>query len=594
MRSLAFIILATFGLVPVVRAEEKPVAIGAKVGNLAFKDTHFLNRSLDDFKNRRAFVLVFVDTGCPIVQRYLPVLKRLEAEYRKQDVQFLAVNVGCNDTIVDLAALAIEYEAPFPFLKDTQGKCLDALGVERTPEVVVLDAQRKIRYRGRIDDQYRPGGNLPAPTRQDLKEALDELLAGKEVSKSSTIVDGCKITRPAATKAEKPVTYAEHVGPLLLKNCAGCHRPNEATPFSLLTYEQAKARAATIAEVTTDGKMPPWYAASGHGKFSNERRLSAAERDLIRQWVRGGMPKGEDAAIARLPNVEKRQGDWRTGNPDRVLATTTFDLPAEGDIDYKYTVLPGLFLDETWAREVEIIADNPRVVHHANLFYVSAGKKLDAANFITGLVPGAQPMTLPDGVAVRLPAASVLALQIHFVATGKPEKCKLRVGLKYASGGVKQQLRFHLFDGGAFSIPAGEPALQLKRSFTLDCNAVGIGMFTHMHLRGKAMTFGAEPPNGQAETLLVIPNYDFNWQVQYVFEPGAKKFPKGSKIRCTALYDNSDCNPFNPDPKAIVRPGPQTYNEMMNGFFFYVNADENLGLDVDPKSGLAKKKSEDR
>jgi mono/diheme cytochrome c family protein/peroxiredoxin len=582
MRYLACAIVALSILPACMYGNEKAVPLGSKVGNLAFRDTHYLNRSLDDFKNRKVFVLVFVDTGCPLVKRYLPELKRLEAVYRKDGVQFLAVNVGWDDTIVSLAALAVEHDVPFPFVKDAEGKCLDALG---------LDAERKIRYRGRIDDQYRPGGGLLKPTRQDLKLALDELLAGKDVSTPETTIDGCKITHPAPAKDDKPVTYAEHVGPLLLKNCAGCHRPDDAAPFSLLTYEQAKARAAAISQIASDGRMPPWYAAEGHGKFINERRLSAAERDLLRRWVAAGMPKGDEAVVAGLPKVEKRSAEWIMGKPDHVLATTTFDLPAEGDIDYKYTMLPDLFLKETWLREIEILPDNPRVVHHCNLFFVAAGEKIDAGNFITGFTPGGQPMSLPEGVAVRIPSGSVFVLEIHFVATGKPEKCKLRVGMKYASGEVKRQLRFHLFDGGRFTIPAGDPALQLKRTFTLDCNAIGIGMFTHMHLRGKAMTFSALPPGGKQETLLLIPNFHFDWQMPYVLEPGAKKFPKGTKLECVAVYDNSDFNPFNPDPKAIVRSGLQTYNEMMNGFFFYVNADEDLKLDVDPKTGRAKEKS---
>ncbi len=593
MRFLACAVIAFFTLPACSYAEEKPVPLlGSKVGNLAFRDTRYLNRSLDDFKNRRAFVLVFVDTDCPLVKRYLPELKRLEAEYCKSGVQFLAVNVDWDDTIINLAALAIEHDVPFPFVKDAEGKSLDALGVDYTPQVVVLDAERKIRYRGRIDDQYRPGGSLHAPTRRDLKLALDELLAGKEVSTPETTIDGCKITRPAVAKDDKPVTYAEHVGPLLLKNCAVCHQPNESAPFSLITYEQAKARARSIAEVTSDGKMPPWYAAEGHGKFVNERRLSPAERDMIRRWVRAGMPKGDEAAMARLPKVEKRSADWRIGKPDKVLSTTTFDLQAEGDIDYQYAMLPDLILGETWLRDIEIMPDNPRVVHHSNLFYVAAGKKIDAGNFITGFTPGGQPMSLTDGVAVRIPAGSVLVLQIHFVSTGKPEKCKLRVGMNYASGLIKRALLFHLFDGGRFSIPAGDPAVALKRTFTLDCNAVAVGMFTHMHLRGKAMTYTAEPPGGKSETLLMIPNYHFDWQMPYVLEPGAKKFPKGTKLECVAVFDNSDFNPYNPDPKAIVRPGPQTYHEMMNGFFFYVNADEDLKLDVDPKTGRVKQRVE--
>jgi hypothetical protein len=297
------------------------------------------------------------------------------------------------------------------------------------------------------------------------------------------------------------------------------------------------------------------------------------------------MPKGDEQVIARLPKVHARTNEWRIAKPDYIIGTSTFDLPAEGEIDYKYAILPDLFLNETWVSQIEILPDNPRVVHHANLLYISPGKRPDSGNFITGTVPGAEPMSLPEGVAVRLPPGSMLVLQIHFVSTGKPEKCSLRVGMKYASGPIKTPLRFHLFDGGRFSIPAGDPALQLKRTFTLDCNAVGIGMFCHMHLRGKAMTFRTEPPGGNGETLLMIPNYHFDWQIPYVLEQDSKKYPKGTKIECVATFDNSDFNPFNPDPKAIVRDGPQTRHEMMNGFFFYVNADEDLKLEIDPKTG---------
>lgn len=571
-------------------ADDKAVAIGAKVGNLTFKDTRFLVRSLDDFKERKAFVLVFVDTGCPLVPRYLPTLKRLEAEYRKRDVQFLAVNVGLEDSIVDMAAQAIEFDAPFPFVKDIEGKCVAALGAERTPEVIVLDADRRICYRGRIDDQYRPGGGLPAPTRHDLKEALDDLLAGKMVRIATTTVDGCKIAKAAVVKNDQPITYAEHVGPLLLKHCAICHRPGEAVPFSLTTFEQAKAKGRAIAEVTADGKMPPWYAASSHGKFTNDRKLSAAQRELIQAWVRGGMSKGDDAVLAKLPKVEERKNEWRIGTPDLILSTNSFDLQAEGDIAYQYVVLPHVFLYETWFQAIEILPDNPKVVHHANLAYAAIGKKLDNSNFITGHVPGAEPMQLTDNVAFKMPSGSVLALQIHFVATGKVEKCKLRVGVKFASGTVKKQLKFFLFDGGRFSIPAQEPAYALKRGFTLEHDAVGIGMFSHMHLRGKAMTFRAELPAGKSETLLMVPNFSFDWQIPYVWPEGAKKFPKGTKLECVAVYDNSAFNAFNPDPKAIVRSGQQTYHEMMNGFLFYVDANEDLKLNIDPKTGRVKKK----
>src|SRR5262249_10980562 len=196
-------------------AEAAEVKIGDTVANLAFKDIRYLPRSLDDFKDKKAFVLAFTTTKCPLVQRYLPVLKALEKEYRDQDVQFLAVNVGPEDSIVEMAAQAVKHGVEFPFVKDFDHDCVQALGVQRTPEVVVLDAKRVLRYRGRIDDQYRLGGVRASATRHDLKEALDAVLAGREVGVKETTVDGCLINRPEPVKIDKTVTFAEHIAPLM-------------------------------------------------------------------------------------------------------------------------------------------------------------------------------------------------------------------------------------------------------------------------------------------------------------------------------------------------------------------------------------------
>jgi hypothetical protein len=573
-------------------AEPRPVPIGARIDNLTFKDTRFLTRSLDDFPRAQAFVLVFTDTGCPLVPRYLPTLQRLEREYRPKGVQFLAVNAGADDTLVEVAAQAVEHGVEFPFVKDPDGRCVAALGVERTPETVILDGQRRLRYRGRIDDQYRPGGGRPAPTRNDLKEALDAVLAGREVAVPTTPVDGCRITRAEPRADELPVTFAEHVAPVLRRHCQECHRPASPAPFSLVTYEQARGRAKAIAEVTADGRMPPWYATPGHGEFVNRRGLTPAEREVLARWVRGGTTRGDESKLPPPPT--DGPGRWRIGEPDLILSTGVEELPADGDVPYRYAILPHVFLQETWVEGVQVLPDNPRVVHHSNLAAASYGEKFDSSKFITGFVPGGDPMRLGDGVAVRIPAGSVLALQIHFVTTGKPEKCRLQVGLKYASGTVHKQIRHVLLDDHRFAIPPGAPAYPVTAIRTLDRDAIGIGLFSHMHLRGKAMTFRAHPPGGEAETLLVIPNFSFDWQMPYRWPDGRKRFPIGTKLECVALYDNSAFNPYNPDPTATVRDGPQTYHEMMNGFFFYVDANEDLKLDIDPKTGRAKQRSAEK
>ena len=557
--------------------------------DLRFKDDHFLIRSLKDFPERKAIVIVFVDSGCPLAKRYFPTLQSLETTYRSKGVQFLAIHTDSTARLVEVAGLGLEHQLEFPIVRDIDGQCVAKLKVERTPEVVILDAEHKVRYQGRIDDQFRTSGSRNTPTRHDLREAIDDVLAGKEVRVPTTTVDGCLITKQESVN-DPSITYSEHIAPIMNRYCVECHRADAVGPFVLTDFAAVKKRAKSIGEVVIDGQMPPWFGAPGHDHFANRRVPSASEREQVTKWVRSGMPEGDRSKLPKAPTFPDMRDGWQISKPDVILETQEFEIPAQGDVTYQYAVLPSVFFSESWLSEIQILPDNPRVVHHSNMAFASLSKQFDMSNFVTGYVPGGEPMELQNKVAYRLPKLSILALQIHFVTTGKPEKCKLRVGLKYANGEVRQQLRFLLFDPHRFQIPAHAPAHRVDAQYTLDCNAVGVGLFTHMHLRGKSMTFRATPPTGEKKTLLMIPNYDFEWQIPYVWEPEKHRFPKGTKIECSATYDNSAFNPFNPAPDKVVRYGDQTRDEMMNGFFFYVDADENLKLDIDGKTGQPKVK----
>src|SRR5262249_48210903 len=155
----------------------------------------------------------------------------------------------------------------------------------------------------------------------------------------------------------------------------------------------------------------------------------------------------------------------------------------------------------------------PRVLHHCNMAYFTLAEGFKMANFITGQVPGGIPMALEDGTAVRLPKGAMLALQIHYITTGKPEKCRASVGFKYANGVIDKRLKFPLLASHRFAIPPGDPFHEVKASRVFEQDVVGGGLFCHMHVRGKDMTFKVTYPDGKSETLLVIPNYNFEWQI---------------------------------------------------------------------------------
>ena len=221
------------------------VKIGATIGKLKFTDIRSLPRTLDDFGKKKAYVIVFTNTSCPVAQRYLPMLNALEKAYRVKDVQFVAINSAEEDTIISMATQAVQHEMELPFVKDINGMCARALGVTRTPQAVVLDTEKHLVYRGRIDDQYRLTGVRKEPTSHDLKDALDAVLAGRMVAKSETEVDGCPITF-AKPRKPRDVTFAEHVAPILKKHCWECHQTGGTAPFALTSYRQAANRADAL------------------------------------------------------------------------------------------------------------------------------------------------------------------------------------------------------------------------------------------------------------------------------------------------------------------------------------------------------------
>ncbi len=557
--------------------------IGQEAPELRFKDIRYLPRTLADLGEAKAYVIVFTNTSCPLVQRYWPKLNRLERDFREAQVRFVSINASDGDEIAEIAQQAIEYEVGFPCVRDADGSCARALGVERTPEVVVLDAKRKLRYRGRIDDQYRLGGARPTVTNDDLLHAITAVVEERDVATSETAVDGCLLTLSPSPRQDEQLTFHRDVAPLMQQHCQECHRPRGAAPFALVTYEDVSAHTEMIAEVVADRRMPPWYASRAQ-TFHNERGLSADERALVASWIKSGAVAGDkkDAPAAK----EFDDSSWEIGEPDLVTtAIAMHSLPAEGFVDYKYVILPHVFLQETWISAAEIKPSNPAVVHHCNMAYVSIGKQFDEGNFITGRVPGGTAMTLDDGLAFRIPAGSVVGLQIHYTTTGKPEKNRMSVGFRFPRHEVRQELRHLQVTTSRFEIPAFAAAHPVQASRTLPCDATGVGMFSHMHLRGKDMTFRAIQPDDEAETLLTIPNYHYDWQQNYRWQPGTKKFPKGTKIDVLAHFDNSAFNPFNPDPTKPVRHGPQTVHEMMFGFFFYTADGEDLKLKIDPKTG---------
>lgn len=579
--ALAFLV----SIAAALPAQTPAVPLGATV-DAPFVDLRWQTRRLAELGAAQATVLFFATIECPLVQRYLPRLGRLARDLEPRGVVVLVVNVGPGDAFVDAIGQVAEIAPAATFGKDFTGMLAAACGVDRTATAIVLDASGHLVYRGRVDDQYGYVGARPEPSRDDLRLAVEDVLAGRQVAVPVTEVQGCRITRPQMQAPSRAPTYHGDVAKILHRHCIDCHRPGGEAPFPLLDEAAARRHAAMLGEVVAQQRMPPWYGSSRYGAFTNHRGLSAQERDVLLAWVEAGAPSGDAADAPPPPRLP--EGDWRIGEPDLVLTLKSdVRLPADGIVPYRYFVLPHRFAQDTWIEAIEIRPDNKRVLHHCNLARVRLGEPFSHDGFITGYVPGGDAMVLDPGTAVRIPAGSALALQAHYVTTGTPEVDRLRVGLRFPRVPVQKELRVAIAANTRFSIPPGARAHPVRASRRIDEAAIGIGMFVHMHLRGRDMLIAAEAPDGSSETLLLVPNYNFDWQQSYRWAPGAREFAPGTRIRALAHFDNSAWNPFNPDPTTTVHFGLETTDEMMYAFLFWVARDQALDLAIDPATGHA-------
>jgi peroxiredoxin/mono/diheme cytochrome c family protein len=551
-------------------ADTPATNLGKKVAEFTAKDAEGRPVSLADFKDKKAVVVAFIGTECPINNLYLPRLAELHREFAPKGVQFLGVNSNRQDSPQRVAEHAKKFDIPFPVIKDAGNVLADRFGARRTPEVFLLDGDRTIRYQGHIDDQFGVGYKRAKPTRRDLAEAVTEVLAGKPVSQPTTRVAGCIIARVSQNRAEGAVTFSKQVARVLQQNCQECHRPGQIGPMPLLTYEDAASWSETIREVIQDGRMPPWYADPRHGKFANDRRLKAADRDTLLAWVEQGTPRGDDKD---LPPPRAFVNGWTIGQPDAVFTMPKpYDVPAQaprGGIPYRHFFVPTNFTEDRWVVRMEARPDAAEVVHHIVVFIVPPGERFFPGNpktpVLGGTAPGDMPLMLPPGTAKKVPKGSQLVMQLHYTPNGKPRRDRSSFGVIFAKEPPKQEVLTEPVYNAFFRIPPGADNYLVESDYQFEQDGYIVGFMPHMHLRGKDFLYEAVYPDGKKEVLLSVPRYDFNWQSVYrLAQP--LRMPKGTRLHCVAHFDNSDKNPNNPDPTKFVKWGDQTWEEMMIGW----------------------------
>ena len=554
---------------------------GDLVPNFRLTDHRGATRELHYDSTVRAVVLVFTGTGSPRALQTSASLRALRARYPANEVIIWQIDSSAAVTAAALAAEQALFNNELPVLRDEAQLVASELGVTRQTEAFVLSPGpgSVIQYRGPLDNGD-PASLSPA-TENHVMAALDAVLAGRAPARS-------RITMPAtAPRIELPpapsISYALDIAPIVQRRCIECHSPGNIAPHSYTRFEDLASRANSIRASLLTRRMAPWHADAEYGTWSNEVALTPAESATLHAWAKAGAPRGAgaDPIAAAIPTPA---ATWPLGQPDLVLTIPRQSIPATGKVDYVYITLAVPIDRERWLRAAVVRPGNPKVVHHSLVFEGTLFDVLAAAGgqggFFAGYVPGLAQTWYPPGTGKRLRRDAALTLQMHYTPTGAPETDETQVGLYFTDTAPARELQTRsayspIIPLNTIAIPARAREYLREASFTPSAtrDVLLYELSPHMHYRGKWFRYEATYPDGTTETLLNVPQYDFNWQSGYrLAEP--KRLPAGTVIRVRGSFDNSPLNPFNPNPNVIVRGGDQTDDEMFIGYLNYAELGE--------------------
>ena len=550
----------------------------------------------------RSTVLLFLDTGCPIANKYAPRLNELAREAAEKEVDFLGVISDPSTSAAEARAHRAEYGLDFPVLFDASGELADRLRPTHVPEAFVVDADDRLLYRGRVDDRFEAVGKQRASvTSHDLRDAIHGV-AARTLEPTATEPVGCVFEAWTAPREAAPVTYNRDVAPILNANCVDCHRAGDVGPFPLDSYADARRRAKMIAEVTRGRSMPPWFAESDAAHFRDERALSRKQIALLQSWADSGAVEGRPEDL--LPAPTYRDERWRLGQPDLVIEMPEpYEVPAEGDDIYRYFVVPSRLAQDRHIVAIDFRPGDPTVVHHCIAYLDRTGvaaridalseepgfsvfgeqadsngerfqpNGLDTSSQIAGWAPGTQPYVLPPGVGQRLEKGGDFVLEIHYHLTGKSTRDQSALALYFADGPVEREALGLVIGTQNIDIQPGEDLYLRHVYMDVPANMDVIDVSPHMHYLGKEVEVVATLPDSETKLLIGIDAWDFRWQGAYFYtEP--VHLPKGARIDAFFSFDNSAENPFNPStPPGRVREGWRTTDEMCLFYFTVVPED---------------------
>jgi hypothetical protein len=536
--------------------------VSAHATECHFMDTFFTQRTLEEFHSGCGYVVVFISRDDPLSVQALDAVTPYVAELHARGVAVVVIDAFSQvATVQDVARLAMRRHSEASYALALDDCFLQQWGIRAPGTVAVLDAAQRACFVGDVD-------------------AIDWDLVAQGMPGGVTLSTP-KADRPeAAPVAEGPVTYTQHIAPLLRDNCIRCHHEGGNAPFALDNYQAAATRSAMMAEVVRSGLMPPWFAHSPAQPFSNAPPLTREDRLRFQVWHDNARPMGPEVP-GEAPSPSARgafQADIR------ITSTEVAAIPPEGLSDYYKIMLPAEATEDIWVQGVRVVPTNPRVMHHASLIIVRPSGKAEAWG-LPG-APGTPPVIYPEGAAAVWEKGARLMLSMHYEPTGKPETDQPSLEIMLARGRVQRRVHFIDLNDTGIVVPAGAPAYKSQYRHRMDRTFEVIALMPHMHLRGKSQRLFSFEGIASLRELITVPAWKFDWQMIYEFSPGAITLPRGSQLVLECVFDNSPRNPYNPAPHEAATYGMWTRNEMMEVVVTGVDPNERLDIQPDPERAL--------
>ena len=562
-------VAASFLLAGALLATQAIGAAPARVGDFALIDSAGEFHQLSRYGDKEALVLMAFDASCGSMQGQVDQFEALEATWRDRDIVFGIINATPSATIDAARSAQASFAIELPFMLDSSQLVTRTLGLTKAGEVTVLNPARLSSfYAGDLDS---------------ADASIEAKLSGKDAIAAASL-SGCELSFPSLDAiAATPPDYATDVAPIVIEQCASCHREGGIGPFALDSHLMLQGWSPMIREVLLTKRMPPMQVDPAIGHFDNDRALSGDQIEKLIGWIDAGAPRGA-AAVDPLAEVQfPDRKAWQLGEPDFIIKAPAMEIPATGVLDYIDIDVELPFTEDKWVKSVQFIAGDESVLHHL-LAYVTApdeafeGGEADTASvarrFLEGYAPGkVDAMTFPEDTGVFIPAGHKLSLQFHYTTNGKATVDETVLGL-YMYDEPPVHENFTRSVAASFRIPAYAKDHEVKAAYTFLEDVVVTGLRAHMHFRGKDMKFTAQMPDGRMQDLLSVPNYSYAWQPTYQLEE-AMELPAGTKVHVTGSFDNSEYNPANPDPSKELTFGLQSWDEMFIGYWTYHAAEPN-------------------